>query len=56
MAILDIEQLRKAFRVPDGARQVVIDVPSFHLEARAQVALTGESGSGKTTMLHLIAG
>lgn len=56
MALLEIERLRKSFQVPDGARQVVIDVPSFQLEARAQIALTGESGSGKTTLLNLIAG
>ena len=34
----------------------VIDVPAFALEERAQVALRGESGLGKTTLLHLIAG
>jgi ABC-type lipoprotein export system ATPase subunit len=56
MALLEIERLRKAFWVPDGTRQGVIDVPSFQLDARAQIALTGESGSGKTTLLHLIAG
>jgi ABC-type lipoprotein export system ATPase subunit len=56
MALLEIERLRKAFWVPDGTRQVVINVPLFRLEARAQTALTGESGSGKTTLLHLIAG
>jgi putative ABC transport system ATP-binding protein len=34
----------------------VVDVPVFEMEARAQVALSGESGSGKTTFLNLIAG
>lgn len=56
MALLRIERLRKAFRGPDGARQVVIDVPSFQLGEREQIALSGESGSGKTTLLNLIAG
>jgi len=34
----------------------VVDVAEFTLEAGVQVALRGESGSGKTTFLHLIAG
>jgi ABC-type lipoprotein export system ATPase subunit len=56
MALLEIERLRKAYRGPDGTRQLVIDVPTFQLEAGSQLALTGESGSGKTTFLYLIAG
>jgi len=35
---------------------VIVDVPEFSLEAQKQVALAGESGSGKTTFLNLIAG
>ena len=33
-----------------------MDVPDFTLDAQMQVALAGESGSGKTTFLNLIAG
>lgn len=56
MSLLKISGLKKSFVTPDGARQLVIDVPEFSLEAKAQVALRGESGLGKTTLLHLIAG
>ena len=56
MALLEINGLKKTFVAPDGARQMVVDVPSFQLEARQQVALAGQSGSGKTTFLNLIAG
>ncbi|MEY2408081.1 MAG: putative transport system ATP-binding protein [Verrucomicrobiota bacterium] len=56
MPLLEISQLRKSFRAPDGSAHVVIDVPAFVMEERAQVALSGESGLGKTTFLHLIAG
>ena len=56
MPLLEVSQLKKSFRAPDGAICPVIDVPSFGLEERAQVALQGESGLGKTTLLHLIAG
>ena len=56
MSLLEIIQLRKAFLTPDGASHVVVDVPEFRLGTQEQVALSGESGSGKTTFLHLIAG
>ncbi len=54
--LLEITDLRKSFRAPDGKTALVIDVPRFALSDREQVALAGESGSGKTTLLHLIAG
>ena len=56
MPLLEISGLKKSFLSPDGVRHVVIDVPEFSLAEQAQVALSGESGLGKTTFLHLIAG
>ena len=56
MALLELRNLRKSFASPDGGTVTVVDVESFSLEARQQVALSGASGSGKTTFLHLIAG
>ena len=56
MPLLEISQLKKSFTGPDGREQSVIDVKYFTLAAKAQVAIQGESGSGKTTFLHLIAG
>jgi putative ABC transport system ATP-binding protein len=56
MPLLEITGLKKSFVTPDGAKHMVIDVPEFALSERAQVALSGESGLGKTTFLHLIAG
>ena len=56
MPLIEIANLKKSFVRPDGKRQIVIDVKHFSLAAKAQVALQGESGSGKTTFLNLIAG
>ena len=53
---LTIENLRKQYVAPDGSAVPVIDVPAFSLEDGEQVALVGGSGTGKTTLLHLIAG
>ena len=54
--LLEIRDLRKSFVAPDGSRHEVVRIPGFRLEARSQLALSGESGTGKTTFLHLIAG
>lgn len=56
MPLLEIENLAKSFRAPDGTRHEVLDVPGFVLESGRHVALRGTSGSGKTTLLHCIAG
>ena len=56
MPVLEISGLRKSYRTPEGDTRVVVAVEQFALEAGAQMALEGESGSGKTTFLNLIAG
>ena len=56
MALLEITRLKKSFVSPEGGRHAVVDIEAFSLAEKAQVALSGESGSGKTTFLHLIAG
>ena len=54
--LLNIENLRKSFRTPDGSVLTVVDIPAFSLDSGQQTALCGTSGSGKTTFLNLIAG
>ncbi len=54
--MLDVAQLKKSFVGPDGGRADIVSVEAFALAAGEQVALRGESGSGKTTFLHLVAG
>jgi len=55
-AMLVIQGLAKSYSAPDGGRTAVVEIPEFSLDAGEQLALRGESGSGKTTFLHLIAG
>jgi ABC-type lipoprotein export system ATPase subunit len=56
MALLEIQQLVKSFSRPGGATRRVIQVDDFQLDAEEELALAGESGSGKSTFLNLIAG
>jgi ABC-type lipoprotein export system ATPase subunit len=54
--MLAVADLRKSFESPEGGRAEVVDVRAFGLAEGEQIALRGESGSGKTTFLNLIAG
>ncbi|CAA9409173.1 MAG: Lipoprotein releasing system ATP-binding protein LolD [uncultured Phycisphaerae bacterium] len=53
---LHLYDLTKRYVSPDGSAVPVINVPRFDLGDGEQVALVGGSGTGKTTLLHLIAG
>ena len=53
--ILQVTCLHKSYATAQGALAVLRGV-SFTLSPSETVALTGESGSGKSTILHLIAG
>jgi putative ABC transport system ATP-binding protein len=54
--MLAVTDLTKSFRTPEGEALEVVRVPEFSLGAGEQLAMRGESGSGKTTFLNLIAG
>ena len=56
MTILEVNNLLKDFKAPDDSVRAVVDVPEFRMRSAEQIALKGESGSGKTTFLNLIAG
>ena len=53
--MLELDHVTKAYGEGD-ARRVVLDRLSFSLQQGDYVALTGESGIGKSTVLNLIAG
>lgn len=53
--VLEFRNVEKSFRTSDGSVPVLRGV-SFSLKAGETLALTGESGSGKSTMLHIASG
>jgi NitT/TauT family transport system ATP-binding protein len=55
-ALLQIQSVRQAFPKPDGGELLVLDDINFTLADSEIVGLLGRSGSGKSTMLRLIAG
>jgi putative ABC transport system ATP-binding protein len=55
-AVLQLVDVKKSFREPDGHVLPVLDLAEFRLDRGQQVVLVGPSGCGKTTLLHVIAG
>ncbi len=54
--MLKIKNLRKTFLNSNKEKFDIINIPEFSLEANEQLAISGESGSGKSTFLNLISG
>ena len=53
---LKLTNVRKAFREPGGGTLPVLNIDQFQLAQGEQVALVGQSGGGKTTLLNVISG
>jgi len=53
---LTLRKIRKSYREPGGGILPVLSIESFELPQGEQVALVGQSGGGKTTLLNVIAG
>ena len=56
MSFLEVRDLRKSFVSPEGGHGLVVDVENFSIAEGELCGMRGESGSGKTTFLHLLAG
>lgn len=53
---LAVEDLRLSYPMADGRDLAVLDIPAWRLAAGAAIGISGASGSGKTSLLHLLAG
>jgi len=54
--MLEIRNLQKSYSEPSGKLLQILDVPQLDIAQGEQVVLRGESGGGKTTLLHIISG
>lgn len=54
--VLRITDVVKTFNQPGGGKLTVLDIEQLSMDPGEQLALIGQSGGGKTTLLHLIAG
>lgn len=54
--LLQLENVKKSYRQPNGEILPILDIPQFEVAAGEQLGLIGRSGCGKTTLLHVIAG
>jgi putative ABC transport system ATP-binding protein len=54
--MLELRNVKKSYRQPDGTPLPILDIPSYRVESGEEVVLVGRSGCGKTTLLHVIAG
>ena len=56
MALLEVENVSKEYRIPGQPPIRVLDGVSFSIDAGERVAITGRSGAGKTTLLNILGG
>jgi NitT/TauT family transport system ATP-binding protein len=54
--LIDLNNVAKSFKAADGSARMVLDKVNFQLKEGEIVALLGKSGSGKSTMLRIMAG
>ncbi|MBQ4199819.1 MAG: ABC transporter ATP-binding protein [Kiritimatiellae bacterium] len=56
MAVLEVKDVSKSYRLPGQRRIPVLNGVSLSVEAGEHVAVIGRSGAGKTTLLNILGG
>lgn len=51
-----LNNVKKAYRQPDGSTLPVLDIDQYEMKQGEQASLVGSSGGGKTTLLNVISG
>lgn len=51
-----LKDVRKSYQEPDGSPLPVLNIAHFEMQPADQVALIGQSGGGKTTLLNIVSG
>ncbi|WP_232240866.1 ABC transporter ATP-binding protein [Kutzneria sp. 744] len=54
--LLDVREVSKRYRAPDGTRMAAVDQVSFQVRAGEVLGMVGESGSGKSTVARIVTG
>lgn len=54
--MLQLTDVKKSFREPDGGLLPILDIASFQLGGGQQMVMVGRSGCGKSTLLYVISG
>lgn len=56
MSVIQVKNIKKAFKRPNDHELLVLDDINFNIEPGEIIAILGKSGSGKSTLLRIMAG